>query len=75
MIQTKSERLRKNIELEYAEKNKEVKRKARRDKRTFTDQLAKAAEEAGARGDLSTLHKKQTDYAVPPSGEKQWFRI
>ena len=44
------------LEDEYRERDKNVKRKARRDKRAFVDKLAISAEEASQMGDVRTLY-------------------
>ena len=56
-LDAKSQRLKENISREYAEKNKEVKNRARNDKRHFTDGFASEAEEAAGRQDTKTLYR------------------
>ena len=55
MLNTRS--LRAEAPTEYNIKDCEVKRSAWKDKREFVDQLAKDAEDAAARGELSTIYK------------------
>ena len=57
MLNTRSPRLRAQAQTEYKIKDCKVKRTARKDKREFVDQLAKDAEDAAARGELSTVYK------------------
>ena len=57
MLNTRSPRLRAQAQTEYKIKDCKVKRSARKDKREFVDQLAKDAEDAAARGELSTVYK------------------
>ena len=48
---------------EYRERDKTVKRKARRDKRDFVDKMAKSFEEAAQRGDMRTLYEITKKFA------------
>ena len=57
MLNTKSPRLRAQVQNEYKIKECEVKKSARNDKRNFVDQLAREAEDAANRGELSTVYK------------------
>ena len=57
MISAKSQRLHDQLQKDYSEKNKEVKRGARRDKRAYMDNLAKEAEKASKSGNLSMMYK------------------
>ncbi|RNA28656.1 endonuclease-reverse transcriptase, partial [Brachionus plicatilis] len=57
LLRSKSERIKTMIEKEYSSKNKDVKKSARRDRRAFIDQMAKIADEAAERGDLSETFK------------------
>ena len=72
MLNTRSPRLRAQAQTEYKIKDCKVKRSARKDKREFVDQLAKDAEDAAARGELSTVYKitkklcgKKTSQSMP----------
>lgn len=72
MLNTRSPRLRVQVQTEYKIKDCEVKRSARKDKREFVDQLAKDAEAAATRGELSTVYKitkklcgKKTSQSIP----------
>ncbi|VDH89838.1 AP-5 complex subunit zeta-1 [Mytilus galloprovincialis] len=51
------ERLKKKLQKEYSELNKEVKKKARKDKLQYIEGLANEAEEACKHGELSTVYK------------------
>ncbi len=57
LLNTKSPRLKEQVQTAYKNKDKEVKRSARNDKRAFIDELAGEAEQAAARGDLSAVYK------------------
>ena len=57
MINTKSIRLQEQLKATYTAKDKEVKRSARRDRRTFVDNLAHEAEQAASHGVMSTVYK------------------
>lgn len=46
------------LQRQYAEKNKQVKRSARQDKRRFMDKFAQEAEDAAKQYDLKTLYRK-----------------
>lgn len=59
MLSTKSPRLKLQAKQAYKAKDREVKKSAKRDKRSFVEGLAKEAETAAARGDLSTVFKQQ----------------
>ena len=54
---TKSERIKEQLKLNYSEKDKEVKRRAKEDKKNYVEKLADEAEEAAANQDLKTLYK------------------
>ena len=56
LMSAKSERLQRRLSRQYAEANKEVKDRARSDKRAFLDNMADEAEQAAGRGDLATLY-------------------
>ena len=49
--------IRERFQKDYDPKNKEVKKNARRDKRVFADIVAKEAEEAANKRDMSAIHK------------------
>ncbi|VDI72780.1 Hypothetical predicted protein [Mytilus galloprovincialis] len=55
--QARSERLKEKLQIEYSELNKEVKKKARKDKLQYIEGLANEAEEACKHGELSTVYK------------------
>ncbi|CAG2254605.1 unnamed protein product [Mytilus edulis] len=55
--QARSERLKEKLQKEYSELNKEVKKKARKDKLQYIEGLANEAEEACKHGELSTVYK------------------
>jgi hypothetical protein len=57
MINTKSIRLQEQLKATYTAKDKEVKRSAGRDRRTFVDNLAHEAEQAASHGVMSTVYK------------------
>ncbi|CAG2224915.1 unnamed protein product [Mytilus edulis] len=57
VLSTRSSRLKEQTQKEYAEKDKEVKKRARKDKRNHLEERAEEAEKAVARGDLSTVYK------------------
>lgn len=57
MLSAKSPRLKERAKVAYRNKDKEVKRSARKDKRTFVDELAGQAEQAAHRGEMSTVYK------------------
>ena len=50
--ETRSERIRERRKIEYNEKNEEVKRSLRADKREWANALAREAEEAARNGNL-----------------------
>ena len=57
IINTKSIRLQEQLKTAYTAKDKEVKRSAGRDRRTFVDNLAHEAEQAASHGVMSTVYK------------------
>ena len=57
MLSTKSARLQQQVQEAYKGKDKEVKKSARNDKRSYVEGLAAEAESAAARGELSTVYK------------------
>ena len=57
VLNTKSPRLQENLQKAYSEKDKEVKRSARKDKRAYIDKLADDAEKAASKGNLNTVYK------------------
>ena len=54
---TRLQRLKETLKSKYAELNKEVKRMAKADKKSFMEGLAEEAEEAARKQDLNTLFK------------------
>lgn len=56
-MSAKSPRLQNQSQKAKSNKNKEVKRSARRDKLALIDKLAREAETASTRGNLSSLYK------------------
>jgi hypothetical protein len=59
MINIKSIRLQEQVKTAYTAKDKEVKRSARRDRRTFVDNLAHEAEQAASHGEMSILQSNK----------------
>lgn len=57
MEETRSERIRERRRIEYNEKNKEVKRSLRADKREWANALASEAEEAARNGNLKEVYE------------------
>ena len=57
LLNTKSPRLQQQIQKAYRSKDKEVKRSARSDKRSYIEELADKAEQAAARGEMSVVYK------------------
>jgi len=57
LLNTKSSRLQKQVEADYRTKDREVKKSARRDKRAYVEKMADEAEQAAARGEMSTVYK------------------
>lgn len=57
MLSTKSPRLQEQTQEAYKEKDRQVKKSARNDKRAFVEDLADKAECAAARGEMSTIYK------------------
>jgi len=55
--QTKSERQRDRLRIEYAELNKLLKKGASADKRRFMEELAETAEKAASRNEMRTVHR------------------
>lgn len=56
MLCTKSPRFLERIQEAYREKGRQVKKSAKRDKRTFVEYMADKAEQAAARGEMSTIY-------------------
>ena len=56
MLCTKSPRLLERIQEAYKEKDRQVKKSAKRDKRAFVEDMADKAEQAAARGEMSTIY-------------------
>ena len=56
-LNTKSKRIQEQVEAEYKIKDKEVKKSARADKRTYIEEMAQEAEQAAIRGEMSTVYK------------------
>lgn len=59
LLCARSQRLKEQLKKNYQEMDKQVKRNARRDKRTFLEEKAEQAERAAARGDLNTCTRSQ----------------
>ncbi|XP_076101178.1 uncharacterized protein LOC143070963 [Mytilus galloprovincialis] len=57
VLSTRSSRLKEQTQKKYIEKDKEVKKRARKDKMNHLEERAEEAEKAAARGDLSTVYK------------------
>lgn len=57
LLGAKSTRLKAQWESAYREKDKEVKRSAEKDKKVYLEELAKEAESAAAKGNLSDVYK------------------
>ena len=76
MLSTKSARLQQQVQEAYKGKDKEVKKSARNDKRSYVEGLAAEAESAAARGELSTVYKitkrlcgNYTTHSAPVKGK------
>ena len=72
LLDAKSPRIQERLQSEYRQRDREVKKSARKDKRSFVDNLAKEAEEAAVRGEISTVYKitkqlcnKNTSKSIP----------
>ncbi len=61
MLNSKSQRLLEKTKMSYKNKDREVKRSARRDKRVFVEHLASEAEKAAAYGKLCIVYKITSD--------------
>jgi hypothetical protein len=57
LMNIKSPRLLERAKEDYRNKDKEVKKSARRDKRAFIEEVAEEAEQAARRGDMGTVYK------------------
>ena len=57
LLSTKSPRLKEQVTKQYRDKDKQIKRSARKDKRAYLEDQATEAERAAARGQLSTVYK------------------
>ena len=57
LLTTKSQRVHDLVEQEYKNKDKEVKKSARNDKRTHVEEMANTAEQAAIRGEMSTVFR------------------
>ena len=57
LLNTKSPRLKKILSREYSQNDKEVKKRARADKRTYIENLEEDAEEAARRKDMKSLYQ------------------
>ena len=57
MLQAKSERIKQQLKDNYTALDKDVKRKAKLDKRNYIDNLATEAEDAAAQQDMGTLYR------------------
>lgn len=60
LYSTKSERIKTALQKEYSNKDKEVKRNAKADRKEHLETLAREAETAASRGQLSTVDHKTT---------------
>ena len=76
MLSTKSARLQQQVQEAYKGKDKEVKKSARNDKRSYVEGLAADAESAAARGELSTVYNitkrlcgNYTTHSAPVKGK------
>ena len=69
LISTKSPQLKEQVQSQYREKDKEVKRSARKDKRAYLDNLAREAEHAASRGHFSTVYKITKRLCKPTSSQ------
>ncbi|CAG2206050.1 unnamed protein product [Mytilus edulis] len=54
---SKSNRLKTKLQSDYRDKDKEVKKGAKNDRRNYVEELANEAEEASKRGELSVVYK------------------
>ena len=57
MLDSKSSRLKERATVQYRDKNKQVKRSARNDKRQYVEQLAEKAERAAEQKDMRTVYQ------------------
>ena len=57
MIKTKSIRMQEQLKAAYATKHKGVKRRARRDRIRFVDNLEHEAEQTASHGEMNTVYK------------------
>ena len=57
MLDPKSSRLKERAAVQYRDKNKQVKRSARNDKRQYVEQLAEKAEKAAEQKDMRTVYQ------------------
>jgi len=57
MLSTKSARLQQQVQKAYEGKDKEVKKSARNDNKSYVEGLAAEVESAAARGEMSTVYK------------------
>ncbi|CAG2222390.1 unnamed protein product [Mytilus edulis] len=66
VLSTRSSRLNEQTQKEYSEKDKEVKKRARKDKRNHLEKRPEEAEKAAARSDLSIFYKitKKTMWTI-----------
>ncbi|CAJ1081153.1 uncharacterized protein LOC106154262 [Xyrichtys novacula] len=81
MLNTKSLRLQKQAQEAYENKDKEVRKSARSDKRAFVEMLACKAEWAAARGEMTVIYKitkqlcgKKTSQSAPVK-DKGWNNL
>ncbi|XP_063427525.1 uncharacterized protein LOC134711028 [Mytilus trossulus] len=69
---TKSERIQTTLRKEYSVKDKEVKRKTKADKAIYLETLAKEAETAASKGELSTVYKDGKTLASKSQQLERW---
>ena len=65
LLSTRSPRLKEQAQRDYSEKDKEVKRSARNDKRNYLQCRAEEAEKASIRDDLNTVYKITKELLAP----------
>ncbi|XP_071129957.1 uncharacterized protein [Mytilus edulis] len=78
VLSTRSSRLKEQPQKEYAEKDKEVKKIARRDEKNHLEDQLEEVEKATARGDLSTVYKITKELcgqSKQPPPETDWFEV
>ena len=65
--ETKSDRLRSRLQVEYQSKDKEVKRSVRKDKREWAEHIAREAEDVASQGNMkggNECTRQQRNYAT-----------